>query len=383
MIRARAALVAALGGALLAGCAVSGVREAVAPPPGLQINAELSVERLWQRDVGAGGLPNHRLRPVRFGERLLAAGADGRIVALQPEDGDTVWAVDLERALGAGPAAGDALLAVGTRAGEVVALDPADGSIRWTSGLTSEVLAPPAIGQGLVVARSNDGRVFALEQDSGERRWLYDRNVPSLSVRGYSAPVMVPGGALVGFDNGRLEALDLRDGTVIWEATIAVPSGRSELERMVDIDADPQVDGGEVFAASYQGRAAAVSLRSGRIQWAREMSVVAGLAVDSSFVYLVDAEGSVWCLDRFSGASVWRQQALQGTQPTAPVLQGDWLVVGAADGHLTWLSTEDGRLLQRASMGAARIDVPPVVDGDRVYIQDLAGEVAAWRALPR
>lgn len=381
MIRCRAVLAAVLGAGLLAGCAGPGVRQAVAPPADLQLTPELSVQQLWRRNVGSGGLPNHRLRPVRFGDRLVVAGADGRLLSLQPEGGDIGWEVDLDQALGAGPAAGDGLLAVGTRAGEVVALDPADGSIRWTSGLTSEVLAPPAIGQGLVVARSNDGRVFALEQDSGERRWLYDRNVPSLSVRGYSAPVLVSGGVLVGFDNGRLEALDLRDGTVAWEASIAVPSGRSELERMVDIDADPQADGGEVFAASYQGRAAAVSLRNGRIQWAREMSVVAGLAVDSSFVYLVDAEGSVWCLDRFSGASVWRQQALQGTEPTAPVLQGEWLVVGAADGHLSWLSTEDGRLLQRASMGAARIAVPPVVDGDRVYVQDLAGRVAAWRAL--
>lgn len=383
MIRRRAVLAAALAGGLLAACAGPGARQAVAPPADLQLTPELSVERLWRRDVGSGGLPNHRLRPVRFGDRLLAAGADGRLLSLSPERGDIGWEVDLDQALGAGPAAGEGLLAVGTRDGEVVALDPADGSIRWTSGLTSEVLAPAAIGQGLVVARSNDGRVFALEQDSGERRWLYDRNVPSLSVRGYSAPVLVPGGVLVGFDNGRLEALDLRDGTVAWEASIAVPSGRSELERMVDIDADPQVDGGEVFAASYQGRSAAVSLRSGRIQWAREMSVVAGLAVDASFVYLVDTEGSVWCLDRFSGASVWRQQALQGTEPTAPVLQGDWLVVGAADGHLSWLSTEDGRLLQRAGVGSTRIAVPPVVDGDRVYVQDLSGRVAAWRALPR
>lgn len=383
MIRCRTLLAASLAGGLLAGCAGPGVREAVAPPADLQLTPELTVERLWRRNVGSGGLPNHRLRPVRFGDRLLVASADGRLLSLQPERGDVGWKVDLDRALGAGPAAGDDLLAVGTRAGEVVALDPADGAIRWTSGLTSEVLAPPAIGQGLVVARSNDGRVFALEQDSGERRWLYDRNVPSLSVRGYGAPVMVSGGVLVGFDNGRLEALDLRDGTVAWEASVAVPSGRSELERMVDIDADPQVNGGEVFAASYQGRAAAVSLRSGRIQWAREMSVVAGLAVDSSFVYLVDAEGSVWCLDRFSGASVWRQQALQGTEPTAPVLQGDWLVVGAADGHLSWLSTEDGRLLQRAAMGSTRIAVPPVVDGDRVYVQDLAGQVAAWQVTRR
>ncbi len=383
MIRRRAVVAAALAGGLLAGCAGPGGRQAVAPPADLQLTPELSVERLWRRDVGSGGLPNHRLRPVRFGDRLLAAGANGQLLSLSPERGEIGWKVDLDQALGAGPAAGEGLLAVGTRDGEVVALDPADGSIRWTSGLTSEVLAPAAIGQGLVVARSNDGRVFALEQDSGERRWLYDRNVPSLSVRGYSAPVLLPGGVLVGFDNGRLEALDLRDGTVAWEASIAVPSGRSELERMVDIDADPQVDGGEVFAASYQGRAAAVSLRSGRIQWAREMSVVAGLAVDSSFVYLVDAEGSVWCLDRFSGASVWRQQALQGTEPTAPVLQGDWLVVGAADGHLSWLSTEDGRLLQRAGVGSTRIAVPPVVDGDRVYVQDLSGRVAAWRVSPR
>ena len=364
---------------LVAACAGPGPREAVPPPEGLEVSGELAVTRLWSRDIGRGGLPADRLQPTRLGPYLMAASASGRVLALEPDTGRTVWRVDTDRSLSAGPSAGGGLLAVGTRKGEVVALSASDGSILWSSGLTSEVLTPPAIDQGLVVARSNDGRVFGLDAASGERNWIYDRNVPSLSVRGYSQPVLVPGGAIVGFDNGRLEALDLRDGTVIWEATVAVPTGRSELERMVDIDADPLVEGADVFAASYQGRLVSVSLRNGRINWARELSVHAGLAADSSYVFAADAEGRLWCLDRFSGASVWRQDALEGIELTAPAIQGDHVVVGSSDGHLNWLAVEDGRLVQRVRVGGERISGAPVVDRDRVYVMSLDGRVAAWR----
>lgn len=363
--------------ALVSACGTPDVMEATDAASVELDDAGPPVERLWSASVGSAGALNHGLGPALAEGRLLTASAAGRLLAFNPETGERLWRRSLERPLSGGPAGGEGLVVVGTRKGQVLAFDADGADALWESGVTSEVLAPAAIGQGTVVVRTNDGRVFALEPDSGERRWIYDRNVPSLSLRGHGSPVLVRGGTLVGFDNGRLAALELGDGTPAWEATIAVSSGRTDLERMVDIDGDPAVDGGDVFATSYQGRVAGLALRDGRIAWTRDVSSYVGPAVDEGNVYVADAQGRVWALDRLNGASVWRQDALDGVTLTAPRRIGDYLVVGASDGHLYWLSPNDGRVLGRLEVDDTRIVVPPLVDGRRLYVQSVGGALLA------
>ncbi len=333
----------------------------------------------WSYDVGAAGSLNERLEVAVVDGRAFVASGSGTLAALDAETGEQVWLRELDSPLSGGPAAADGLVVVGSREGRLFGVSAEDGATLWTSLLTSEVLAPADIGQGVVVARSNDGRLFALEPDSGERRWLYDRNVPSLSLRGHGSPVLVGGGVVAGFDNGRLAALTLDEGTPVWEATIGVAQGRTDLERMVDIDADPVIDGTDVYAASYQGRIAGLDLRDGRIGWARDVSVHSGLTVDESRVFASDDQGRIWALDRATGASIWRQDALAGLETTGPVQFGEHIVVGAGDGNVYWLSRPDGMIIDRRNDGGARIRVTPTLAGDRLYAIDLEGRVQTWR----
>lgn len=380
--------------AALAGCASS--PSPVAPPrPLTDIKKPLPVERLWAHDMGSGADDLYlQLPPLLAGDRGFVADYRGRVWAFDVPNGTVLWKTDLERPVSSGAGlVGDTLL-FGTREGAVLALDAQTGAPRWRAELSSEVLAPPRGEGDTVVVRTVDGRLYGLDVHTGQRQWVYDRNVPVLTLRGTSAPVVGDGIVVAGFDSGKLAALSLDTGTVLWEATVAVPRGGSELERLTDIDGDPVMRDGVIYVASYGGRVAAVQLASGRLLWNRDIASYAGLAVDDTRVYVTGADGAIWALDRRSGATVWKQGRLLHRRPTAPAVAGDYLVVGDYAGYLHWLSQDDGRLVARHKMqsplrdfslaeprdtSARDILAAPAVEGDRVYVADHRGVVGGYR----
>lgn len=363
-------------GMLLAGCGGQSLIQAEDPPPvDGQSLGNATVTRHWQADLGTTTPAGYRLSPALHDGRVFAASAEGTVRAFEVEDGERVWAADLDTPVTGAVGAGDAGVAVGSADGEVILLDPDDGSVRWRQRLSSEILAPPAVGQGSVVVRTGDGGVFAVDADSGEQRWLYRRSVPALSLRGHSAPVLVNNGVVAGFDNGRLTALELDSGDAAWEATVAVPEGRSDLERMVDLDADPVVAGGDVFAGAYQGRLAGIALADGRIAWTRDVSVLGGVSADADNVYASDSDGWVWAFDRRNGASLWRFEALEGVTLSAPRRYRGDLIVAGSDGYISRIAPGDGELLSRHRIGNARLSTAPVIAGDRLIQLDRKGRL--------
>lgn len=337
----------------------------------------LLVDEVWSARVGRASVPYHRLELAHWQGQIIAAAADGKVTAFSAVDGAERWQQDLDVELSGAVAAGEGIVVVASATGRVFALEAGSGIIRWRADLGAEVLAPAAIGQGRVVLRTGDGRVVALSAATGVREWLYSRSVPALSLRGHSAPVLVPDGVVAGFDNGRLSALDLASGSPAWEATVAVPEGRTDLARMVDLDADPLVVGGDLFAGTYQGRVAGIALASGQIAWAREISVIGGLAADADNLYVTDAEGRLWALDRRNGASVWRLDDLEGLQLSAPVMHNGYVLVAGSDGASNWIDTRDGRIVARYEHGNARISAAPLVVDGRAYVLDLRGRLRA------
>lgn len=347
-----------------------GEREDLPPPPEPDdYQADTGVKRLWQRSLGE--LPAQRgfaLRPIVSGDRVYVASADGEAYALDRDTGKPHWQRNLGHPLSAGPAVANDLLVIGSRDGDAIGLRASDGEELWRSGVTSEILARPAASADLVVVRVTDGRVFGLEAATGRRRWLYEQSVPVLTLRGTSSPALVSGQlVVVGFDTGRLVALAPEDGRPIWDIAVAAPKGRTDLERMVDIDADPVIHRADIYVASHNGRLASIDASSGRARWDRELSVVAGLAVDAERVYATDAEEYVWAFDRFSGATVWRQDELRGLRLTGPAVFRDYLLVGDDAGYLNWLALHDGSLLRRQRIGGAFVAVP-VVQDDTIYL---------------
>lgn len=341
------------------------------------------MERIWSTNGGEGaGEYVSGFTPAVSGNRVYVANGDGYVEALNLDNGKRLWRSRTGDRLISGPTvAGDALL-MGTRDGQVVALDAATGQRNWTSDLSSEVIASPAFGAGLAIARTLDGRLVALDLATGDRRWTIERTVPTLTMRGTSSPVIVDNTVYVGLDNGKIVALDLATGEQRWEQAIALPSGRSELERIVDIDANPLVLDNELYAVSVGGEMASLSLTSGRVRWQQQVAAESGLAYDDSNIFTSDMDGDVWAVNRITGSKSWEQEALKYRKLSAPaVFDGD-LLVGDFEGYVHWLSADDGSIMARGRPFDEAIRAQPVVAGDRVIVLGAYGEVAALRFVP-
>jgi outer membrane protein assembly factor BamB len=332
---------------------------------------------IWETDGGDGaGETGNALRLWYQEGVLVSVDHEGEVLAVQADTGRRIWEQELDATVITGVGGGMDMIYVGTQQGDVVALSLAEGQEKWRSRLTSEVLARPIAEDNVVVVRTSDGRLTGLSAENGERLWSYQRNVPLLSLRGASAPLISEDKALVGYDNGKLVALSLNDGKVTWEKNIAVPRGRTELDRLVDIDADPVVKDGTVYVVTYQGSAAAVDLSSGEVLWRRDMSSQLGLdVVPYDAVYITDEDGYIWSVQDGTGDALWRQTRLIRRLVTAPSVVGDYLVVGDFEGYLHFLSRDDGRFVSRIQFSKSAITSQPVVVGNTVFANDVEGRM--------
>jgi len=351
-----------------------------ADPPAALVDIEttLKVTRVWSNGAGNGaGDFGTSLTLAVDGENVYVADYEGRVTALALADGKRRWEVKTDLRLSGGPGVADGSVVVGSADAELLGLAADSGTELWRTRVSSEVLAPPQLAQGVAVIRTVDGRLAAHDTGSGQRLWLYDSSVPVLSLRGTSTPLISGDAVLSGFANGKLAALSLHEGRLLWESNVAVPRGRSELDRMVDIDGAPVISAATVYAASYQGRVAALSLRSGALLWSREMSSYSGLGVSGNRILAGDAESHIWALDGDNGAAYWRQENLHLRNVTAPVAVGDAVVVGDFEGYLHFMSIDDGRFVARYQISKSAIATSPVVIGERIYVLDVSGRVTA------
>lgn len=359
----------------VSGCA--GTPE-VDPPAKLEpLSSGATVRTLWSSSFGAkmeGQL--QRFAPLLEDGKLYVADAQGRVASLDAASGKPFWMVETKAKIATGLAGSGSLLLAGTRDAEVLALRKEDGASAWRSAVSSEVLAPPAEGKDAIVARTVDDKIFALDAQTGHRLWNYGQAVPVLTLRGTGAPVVAGDKVLIGFANGTLAALDLGDGKLVWELKVSTPQGRSELEQMVDVDANPLVADSLVYAVSFQGRLVAVSLDSGRLLWARDMSSFNDMALDEERIYVTDSDSQIWALDRASGAALWKQDKLRGRAVTAPVTQGDYVVVGDMEGYVHWLARDDGHFAARHKIKDAIATSPVVADGV-LYVRGKGGVLEA------
>ena len=366
--------------ALVACSSTSKSKKADKPVELVKFSAQFQPVRAWSVNLGKAE-PKLRLglSPAIDGNRVYGANPRGDVVALDLANGRQVWQRHFKLALSGGPGAGNGLVLICGSGGTVVALAAADGAERWRVELNSELLAAPVVTSDLVVARTVDGKLYGLEAADGHQRWVADQQVPRLTLRGTSRPVIAGEFAISGFDNGRLMAVTLTSGTTAWDVAVGQPRGSSELQRLIDIDSPVALDGDDLFAVAFQGRAVRLARDSGREIWSHEISSYRGLAADALGVYVSTAAGTVTRLDRASGAERWQQQGLLRRSLTAPVLQGKRVVVADFQGFIHWLSMDDGSFQARAK-GGARITSAPQVAGDLVVVQTDKGAIEAWRA---
>lgn len=369
------AIPATLGLSLLAGCAGGGLPEP-SPLPKLESPA-VEVERIWRRNAGTGGASYETgLVAALDGRRVYTAHDNGGLSAVDLETGKRVWRRKTGLDLSAGPSVAGGRLFVGTRDGRLLALSTEDGSEIWQRSVSSEVLSAPAVAGSNVLVRTLDGHLAAFDAADGSRRWSVEHNVPTLTSRGTSRPVIAGGVVYAGLDSGKLVAYDVSTGERRWEQLVASPTGRSELERIVDIDAELLIAENEIYAASAGGKTASLSRTSGRIRWRRDIASRTGLTFRGGEVFVTDLDGSVWAMERSTGAALWEQDALAHRRLSAPAVHGGYVLVGDYKGYLHWLIPEDGTVVARARPVRDAIVGAPIVIGDRILVLSADGDLA-------
>ncbi|MGH8382743.1 outer membrane protein assembly factor BamB [Pseudomonas sp.] len=362
---------------LAAGCSSNSKKEL--PPAELtKFTEEVVLKKQWSRSIGDGqGESFNMLVPAIENDRIYAADVTGVVMAMDRNNGDVAWKKDLELPVSGAVGVGYGMVMLGTLKGEVIALDASSGEERWRSRVTSEVLAPPSSNGDVVVVQTQDDRVIGLDASTGDRRWIYESTPAVLTLRGTGAPIVTNHLAIAGLSTGKVVALDTRNGVPVWEQRVAIPQGRSELDRVVDIDGGLLLSGGTLYVTSYQGRVAGLDLESGRVMWQRDASSYTGVAQGFGNVYVSLASGTVEGIDERSSSALWSNDSLARRQLSAPEVFSSYVAVGDLEGYLHLLSQVDGRFVGRERIDSDGLRARPLVVGDTIYVYGNSGKLEA------
>jgi outer membrane protein assembly factor BamB len=358
------------------------------PPAELtQFTPSAKIRSAWSTKLSQGIKQQFLfIQPLLLDDKIITASRDGLVSVVDLQDGSIIDEIELGRTLSGGVGGNDDVWLVATRNGEIVAIDGQTHEVVWIETAPSEVLARPVVHEDAAYVRTVDGQVVSLDLATGKTRWSYQHTKPALTLRGSASPIVTRDRVYVGLASGRLVALSPEDGSVIWDIALAVPKGHSEIQRLVDIDGHAELFGHVLYVASFQGRIAAIDVQQGQFLWARDFSTYNGVTLDPKVLYTTDDRSHIWALDRYNGATLWKQEKLQARSVTRPMLVGDYVVVGDYDGYLHVMSREDGHFIARIAVGGHEeenvgengILIPPIIDGENVLVKARNGLLHAY-----
>jgi outer membrane protein assembly factor BamB len=340
------------------------------------IKATVEARVVWRESVGKSDV--YAFVPAVVGASVYVAGNNGSLLRI--DDGKQVWKINVGQTLSGGVGADETMVVVGSPKGDLLAFSSADGKLLWKARASSEILSPPALAQGLVVVRSGDNQLAAFDALDGKRKWNYQRPTPALSLRVSAGPVVDGKYVFAGFPGGKLIAVSTANGAALWEGTVALPKGSTELDRVADITSVPVISGRTICAVAFQGRVACFDLGNGNLIWARDMSSAVGLAIDSRYLYVSDDKGSVHALDMASGASLWKQDKLALRRLTAPLPLRGLIAVADVQGVVHFLNRDDGAFAARLTTDGSAVVAPLRAQGSRLLVQTSNGGVYAIEA---
>jgi outer membrane protein assembly factor BamB len=385
---------------LLAGCShKKDTKKASEKPMVLvPVSNHIEVKRVWSTKI-SGEAPKLRLGlgVAASDQHVFVASHKGALDAFTLETGKRVWRTQLKAPLSGGPSVAHDMVAVGTSKGEVILLSESDGRVLWRVRINSEILAAPAIGTDVVLVRTVDGKMHGLSVSDGAENWVVDQQVPKLSLRGTSTPILSGDLAITGFDNGRVMAVNRHNGTTVWDTAAGQSRGSTELARLIDVDAPVVVEGDDLFSVAFQGRVVHITRDTGQVIWTHDVSSYRGLAIDAGSVYVSTAEGNVVRLDRKNGTEQWTQKALERREVTEPAVYGGYVIVADGGGVIHWLDPSNGEFVARVEVDKSntrkpikstgisikrRVSSEPIVAGGLLLVFTDSGVLSAFRAPP-
>ncbi len=345
--------------------------EPVPSQPLPEASGEAEVSTVWKQKIGDAGEDGYAiLRPAVSDQGVLVVNRKGRVRLLDSESGKVLWNKALGQSTYAGVGTGSGLAVVAFDNGTVVALEAADGTERWRNPVNRQISAIPAAGAGRVIIRTADGLLMGLDASNGKKVWELTRPVPGLSLHGDSQPLISGDTVITGLSNGKILVSSVLSGREFWEKDLSIGLGVNELEQITDVDATPTIDGLNLYAGTYQGEIVSLNLQDSAIRWQFDASTRLPVSVAGNQLVLTDDSGTVINLDSAGGFLNWEQDGFRGRGVSNPLLIGDYVAVGDADGNIHLLDVLQGNLLQTKEIDNSAI----------IAIQELSGGVLALSA---
>lgn len=366
---------------LLSGCSIFAKKTGNEPVNLVKFEATAKVNRVWSTNVGAGQGPGFtRLSPTIDGDRIYTVDHQGEVIALNRSNGKKIWTRKLRDAVSAGITMEHGLLLIATAAGEVVALTAADGQELWRNQLEGEVLAAPRTNGQVVAAQTINGRIYAMDAKTGKDLWFYENPPPVLTLRGTPSPIVTDNAIYAGFSNGRFMAFNPDNGSILWEQRIAIPQGRSELSRMVDVHATPILHEGILYVSAYQGKIAALARGTGSGIWSQDSSSSESMALFGNTLYLTQSDSRVVAYNAITGEILWENGEMLRRGLNGPQIIGDYLAVVDYKGYMHLLRRDNGELAARTRVNRKGARGAMLTDGEILYVYGNNGKLAAYRA---
>lgn len=340
------------------------------PPAALvEFSASAKLTHIKEIETIKGSSLFTRISPLNLDKHIIFSDTKGTITVFDKSKFEIKWQKETGVSYPSALGGNSSIYLFGTRGGEVVALDPSTGNQLWRVKVSSEVLARPVVSGDTVVIKTIDGQLTALDFKTGNQKWFFKKDVPALTVRGNSAPLIVDDKIITGLDNGKLIIVDLKSGKLFWEKTISIPRGRSEIDRLVDLDADIILNNNIAYIGGFQGRVVAIDLKTGDTLWVKKMSIINNMTLENNKLYITDTRSHIWALDASTGATIWKSGVFTARKLTSPVIMDEYLLLGDYQGYLHVVAKSDGHQISRLQVDESGINVNPIVINDSIYLQ--------------
>ncbi|MGR0278324.1 outer membrane protein assembly factor BamB [Marinomonas dokdonensis] len=367
-----------LVGILSAFLVLQGCSSALPKPP--PIDSEVELQTAWQIGVDARyGKPGARLNLLADEGDLFFVTDRGTVYQVVQDDGRKKVFIYTDYEPSTGVTRNGDTLYYGTFDAKLVAVSISEEKVLWEKPLSSEILSESAYAAGKLAVQTADGWLSVLDASNGEILWRVKEDLPALTIRGTSVPVISEGKLIVGLANGELKTYDLNSGDLLWSYEVGKPEGRYEIERLSDVDGRLAVKDGIVYAAAYNGTLVALSISTGRPVWQRSVSSSVGVAISGDVLSVVDVDSKVLAFNAKNGSELWSNESLADRDLLAPVFLKDYVAVLDRGSYVHLLDLVTGEVKGRRIVEA---DVPyggrMVSNGDKLFVITAKAGITAF-----
>lgn len=373
---------------MLTGCSGLFEKDVVKIAPVPEFDNKIEVHELWSKSVGSGsGTWYTLLAPAVDSKYVFAADRGGNVYSIDRITGSTIWSTDLDdedenddkrsARLSGGVAEGESNVYVGSENGWVYALSKTDGKLAWKSNPGCEIVSKPAADSGSVFVLCSNGCAHAYSEYDGSEIWNTAAENQGLTVRGVSS-VLAKGGVIIyGTAAGNTAIVHQKNGLLLNMIRTGHARGASNLERLIDVDSAPVLDGTVLYTVAYQGDLVATDLRQHRELWRTKLSSLGDISVGGGKVFVTDDQGHVQAISSYDGGNEWHNDALSYRNVTGTAAAGGYVVVGDMDGYLYFLDAYTGEFAAKYRLDRGSVYSAPAVYDGIIYAETSKGNVYA------